>query len=129
MNNQQNNPATNKGAKQANDPSKIDPTKQDERDNDATRIRPSKNPDEKPSMPPEPGGAGSGNKGIEEPSTQAPYKRTPTHKPAPVEEPGKQEGSGINKGNNPAAPGNRQNSTEEKDDSGNPVLKKFGRGL
>ena len=128
MMNQKNNPATNKGSRQGNDPSKNDPTKQDERDNDATRIRPSKEND-KPATPPEPGGKGTGNQGIEEPGQQPPYKRTPAHKPAPVEEPGRQEGGGINKGNNPAAPVNKQNSTQETDDSGNPVMKKFGRGL
>jgi hypothetical protein len=118
---------TSGGGKQTNDPRKNDPTKQDERDNDATRIRPEKDNKEKPATPPEPGGSGI-NEGVEEPSKQPPYKRTPANKPEPVEEPGKQKG-GINKAYNPAAPDNKQNDTNEKDDSGNPVLKRYGKGL
>jgi hypothetical protein len=126
---QQNNPAS-AGGKQGNDPRRNDPTKQDERDNDATRIVPERENREKPVTPPAPGGGnGPGNAGIEEPTSQPPYKRTPTHKPAPVEEPGKQEGSGINKGYNPAVPGNKTDDSRERDDSGNPVMKNYGKGL
>jgi|GEM_PF-3753653 len=129
MKNQKNNTATSGSGKDGNDPYKNDPTRQDERDNDATRIRPEKGNREKPAVPPEPGGKNPGSGEVEEPVRPAPYKRTPTHKPEPVVEPGKQEGSGINKGYNPAAPENKNNEEQERSDSGDPVMKKYGRGL
>lgn len=125
----QNKPVTG-GGKQGNDPYKNDPTKQDEGDNDATRIQPEKGKTEIPQNPPG-GQKNKRNKGIEEPEKQPPYKRTPGHKPEqPVEEPEKQEGSEINKGTyNPANTENRQESIQEKDNEGNAVVKGYGKGL
>ena len=113
--------------KHANDPRKNDSTKQDERDNDATRIRTDKEKSEKPAMPSDPSGKGAGNRGVEEPEIPQPGKR-PGHKPEPVTEPAKQQGSAINKNINPATH-NRQDESQERDDSGKPVLKKYGKGL
>ena len=45
---EKNNPATGNAGKEGNNPYKNDPTKKDERDNDATRIRPEKDNQEKP---------------------------------------------------------------------------------
>ena len=115
------------GSKHGNDPRKNDPTKQDERDNDATRIRPETEKQERPEEPPANPSTGPSNKGIEEPEKEEPYKRTPGKNQDPVGEPGGQ--PDINKGHNPAAPRNRQDDTSERDDSGNPVMKKFGKGL
>ena len=105
---------------------KNDPTKQDERDNDATRIRPEKEKQERPEEPPANPSTGPSNKGVEEPEKGEPYKRTPGQQ-EPVEDPGLQQPD--IKGHNPAEPRNRQNDTTEKDDSGNPVMKRFGKGL
>lgn len=118
-----------------NDPGKVDPTKQDERDNDATRIRPEKEQKKTPETPetPEtqPGGTklpGNKGKGEYDPQEEPPYKRE-RHKPEPIEEPSKQQGSEINKGYNPAVPGNNKNEPQERDDQGNAVVKGFGKGL
>jgi hypothetical protein len=115
------------GPKHGNDPRKNDPTKQDERDNDATRIRPEKEKQERPEEPSSNPSTGSSNKEIEEPEKGEPYKRTPDHKQAPVAEPDKQ--TGVNKDYNPAAPQNKRDATTEQDDSGNPVMRNFGNGL
>ena len=125
----QNNPTTPQGGKHGSDPHKNDPTKQDERDNDATRIRPEKESPQKPATPPNPERNGPSNPGIEDPAVQPLYKRTPENVPNPVKEPERQPGGEINKGYNPAAPGSKQNDPIEKDDSGNPVMKNYGKGL
>lgn len=115
------------GSKHGNDPQKNDPTKQDERDNDATRIRPEREKKETPEEPPANPSTGPSGKGIEEAEKGEPYKRTPGEKQDPVGESGRQQ-SEI-KGHNPAEPRNHQNDTTEKDESGNPVMKRFGKGL
>jgi len=117
------------GSKQGDTSNKKGPAKQDKRENDPTRIRPENENQVPPVEAPEDPSSGPRNKGIEDPGTQSPYNRTPGHKQDPVEEPGKEQGSDINKGYNPAAPNNRQDETTERDDSGNPVMKSFGRGL
>ena len=122
----QNMPPTG-GSKHGNDPRKNDPTKQDERDNDATRIRPEKEKQERPEEPPANPSTGPSSKGVEEPGNDEPYKRTPGQKHEPVVDPGRSE-SEI-KGHNPAEPRNRQNESTERDDSGNAVMKSFGKGL
>lgn len=122
--NQKNKQPRSDGGKHGNDPRKNDPTKQDERDNDATRIRPEKENKEKPAMPPDPGGRTPGNEGVEEPGKSNPE----LHKPEQPRETGKQQGAGINKGNNHAEPRSR-NSAGEQDDSGQPVMKNYGKGL
>ena len=103
--------------KKLNDPSKVDPTKKDERDNDATRIRP-----QKEGTTDDPGEENQNAKEQE----ISPYKRV-QHKPEPESQPGKQQGSEINKSFNPAVP--QKGESEERDDQGNPVMKRFGKGL
>src|SRR4051812_30787868 len=115
----QNMPPTG-GPKHGNDPRKNDPTRQDERDNDATRIRPEKE-NQQPSEPPIDPSRGPSTKGIEEPAKGEPYKRTPEeNKQKQVEEPDKK--NSAVKGHNPAEPKNHSNDSAEKDDSGNPVM-------
>jgi hypothetical protein len=116
----QNMPPTGE-AKHGSDPRKNDPTKQDERDNDATRIRPENEKKEKQEEPSPNPSTSPSNKEVDEPRKEEPYQRTPGQSQNPVIEPGKT--------NNPAEPKNREEDTTEKDDSGNPVLKRFGKGL
>ncbi len=105
--------------KKLNDPNKTDPTKQDERDNDATRIRPEKERDDNPGEQPKENIKGSRNRGAEE---DTPYKREAANKPVPTtQEPGRQLGSEISKGYNPAS-GEKNTGSPERDDQGNPVL-------
>jgi hypothetical protein len=106
-----------------NNRQKNDPTKQDESDNDATRIRPEKEKQEKPGEPSPDPSTGPDNKGIEEPGKGEPYKRTPDQKQTAVEEPVQ-----PGKANNPANPRYKGNDSVEKDDSGTPVMKN-GNGL
>ena len=108
---------------------KNDPTKQNERDNDATRIRPEKQKREQPETPPDNPGNAPGNKGVADPELKESVEKEPRSKQSPLEEPGPQQQAENDRGYNSAFPANKQNDTTEKDDSGNPVMKRFGRGL
>jgi len=113
------------GTKKMNDPGKVDPTKQDERDNDATRIRPEKKEKEKEEPSPQP--SESQNEPARKRDPQGQSLPANPHKPEINDEPWKQKGAEINKEYNPANPEKKNN--EERDDNGHPVLKGFGKGL
>jgi hypothetical protein len=110
----------------SNNPYKNDPTKQDERDNDPTRIRPEHKPGKEqpstPSTPEEPGALPSrkNTKGNQE---EEPYKR---ESPVKIEKQKKSEeaaqGSEASKRYNPASPEKSESDTLERDDEGTIVL-------
>ena len=113
-----------------NDPRKNDPTKQDERDNDHTRIRqePSirKHPETPAAPPEEPETAGPAIVKIREAKEETVRTESPGKL---VEEPAKKNSEhqpGKNephkKNNNEALQGKKENDSVERDDEGNAVL-------